>query len=121
MAETGDWTIDPETGRSNSSPLYRSLVGEVERLIRSEAHALISGRANMAAGLIMAQLAHIHHLAPAATALATLREEIQARRTALREVALDLDEEGKDAREPFARENELGKVLDLMARMEAGQ
>ena len=62
-AET-DWTVNPETGRSNSSPLFKSLCAEVERLIRGDAHKLIGGRADMTAGLIMAQLAHVHHLAP---------------------------------------------------------
>ena len=63
-----DWTIDPETGRSNSSPLYRSLCAEVERLIRDGAAGSIlrpewvRGKA----ALVMAQLAHVHHLAPAA-------------------------------------------------------
>jgi hypothetical protein len=59
-----DWTVDPETGRTNSSPLFQGLVDEVARLIRSEAHALLSGRADRAAAMIVAQLAHVHHLAP---------------------------------------------------------
>jgi dihydroneopterin aldolase len=62
---SGEWTVDPDTGRSNSSAEYRRLCDEVERLIRSEAHSLISGRADVVAGLIMAQLAHRHGLAPA--------------------------------------------------------
>ena len=59
-----DWTIDPETGRSNSAPEFVRLCAEVEGLIRQSAHSLIAGRADLVAGLIMAQLAHIHHLAP---------------------------------------------------------
>jgi hypothetical protein len=59
-----DWTVDPETGRSNSSPLFQALTDEVARLIRGEAHALLAGRADIAAQLIMAQLAHVHHLVP---------------------------------------------------------
>jgi hypothetical protein len=61
-----DWTIDPETNRSNSSPLFRSLVDEVARLIREGAAGgvlkpeWVYGKA----GLIVAQLAHVHHLAP---------------------------------------------------------
>lgn len=46
-----DWTSAAD-GRSNSSPLFLHLCDEVEELIRSEAR------------LIMAQLAHIHGLAP---------------------------------------------------------
>lgn len=59
-----DWTADPETGRSNSSPLFQGLTDEVARLIRSEAHALLNGRADQAAAMIVAQLAHVHHLVP---------------------------------------------------------
>jgi hypothetical protein len=62
--ENADWTIDPATSRSNSSPEFKKLCAEVERLIRGDAHQLINGRASMTAGLIMAHLAHVHHLAP---------------------------------------------------------
>ena len=62
-----DWTVDPETGRSNSSLLYRSLCGEVERLIRGGAagSVLKPEWVSDKAALVMAQLAHVHHLAPA--------------------------------------------------------
>jgi DNA-binding NtrC family response regulator len=60
-----DWTTDKNTGRSNSSPQFMALVNEIERLIRSDAHALIAGNAGSTARLIMAQLAHKHHLRPA--------------------------------------------------------
>jgi dihydroneopterin aldolase len=63
-----DWTIDPETHRSNSSPEYLRLVEHVARLIRNSAHDLIGGRAESVARLIMAQLAHVHGLAPRAKA-----------------------------------------------------
>lgn len=59
-----DWTVDPETGRSDSSPLYLSLVLEVERLIRGDAHTLIAGRAQNTARLIVSHLAHKHGLVP---------------------------------------------------------
>ena len=62
--EVADWTVDPITGRSNSSERYLSLVEVVERLIRSDAHQLIAGNARSTAGLIVAQLAHKHCLAP---------------------------------------------------------
>ena len=58
-----DWTADVE-GRSNSSPAYLALVREVERLIRSDAHQLIQGRADLTARLIVSMLAHGHGLAP---------------------------------------------------------
>lgn len=54
-----DWTKD--------SPEFLRLCGEVERLIRGEAHSLISGNAGATARLIMAQLAHVHGLAPLAS------------------------------------------------------
>lgn len=71
-----DWTIDPETGRSNSSELFRELCGEVEAVIRQSAHGLIAGRADQVAGLIMAQLAHVHHLIPRETPAAVTKDDI---------------------------------------------
>ena len=59
-----DWTKDPETHRSNSSPEFRRLVLEVANLIRSEAHSLINGQVEQVAGVIVAHLAHKHGLAP---------------------------------------------------------
>lgn len=66
MSETErDWTCDRQ-GRSNASALFEKLCEEVERLIRDDARALIAGNAGSTARLIMAQLAHVHGLAPAA-------------------------------------------------------
>lgn len=59
-----DWTVNPKTHRSNSSPEFQRLVSEVAHLIQDEAHNLLSGRVESAAQLIMAQLAHKHGLAP---------------------------------------------------------
>jgi hypothetical protein len=59
-----DWTRD-EHGRSNSSAEFRRLAGDVGHLIRSSAHDLIAGRADVVAVRIMAQLAHKHGMAPA--------------------------------------------------------
>ncbi len=58
-----NWTQDSE-GRENSSPEFLRLCREVERLIRQDAHMLIAGRAGQTACLIMAQLAHVHHVGP---------------------------------------------------------
>ncbi len=58
-----DWTQGTE-GRSNSSENYERLVKHVERLIRNDAHQLISGNADATARLIVAQLAHKHGMAP---------------------------------------------------------
>lgn len=60
MGEEEDWTC--KDGRANSSDEYLRLVAEVEQLIRRSAHSLIAGRAQDVAGLIMAQLAHVHGL-----------------------------------------------------------
>ena len=59
-----DWTVDPVTKRSNTSPRFEELVSEVERLIKDEARSLIGGNVSSVARLIMAQLAHVHHLSP---------------------------------------------------------
>jgi hypothetical protein len=62
-----DWTIDPETGRSNSSEAYRQLVREVARLIQGDKHLLVELHAERTAGLIVSQLAHRQGLAPRGT------------------------------------------------------
>ncbi len=61
-ASTADWTR--KKGQSNSSDEFLQLCEAVERLIRADAFHLIAGRADMTARLIMAQLAHVHGLAP---------------------------------------------------------
>jgi hypothetical protein len=63
---TGDWTIDPSTGRSNSSEAFRAMAAEVGRLLRSEFRVVDATVIARAAALIVAQLAHVHRLAPAA-------------------------------------------------------
>lgn len=59
-----DWTVDLQTGRSNSSPEFLRLSAEVGRIIRDDAHRLLAGRAADTGGLVMAQLAHKQGLAP---------------------------------------------------------
>lgn len=62
-----DWTVDPESGRSNSSPEFLAIVAEVERLMQSGAGACLSQRwIAMTAKLIVAQLAHVHRMSPEA-------------------------------------------------------
>lgn len=58
-----DWT-GGRKGTSNSSALFGILCSEVERLIRGDAHSLISGNAGSTARLIVAQLAHQWKLVP---------------------------------------------------------
>ena len=59
-----DWTLDKSTLRSNSSELFNDLCKEVESVIRGDAFALIGGRADLTARLVVAQLAHKHKLIP---------------------------------------------------------
>lgn len=59
-----DWTVDPETGRSNSSDEFEILSREVGRIIRSEASTLLAGRSDAVGRIVMAQLAHRFGLAP---------------------------------------------------------
>lgn len=70
---TDDWTVDPVTKRCNSSPEFLRLTAAVERLIRDSAHTLIAGRADNVAGLIMAQLAHVHGMRPKEIPVSTRR------------------------------------------------
>ena len=66
MQEHGEWFdwTRAEDGRSNSSLAFQALCDEVERLIRGDAHVLIGGRADQTARMVMAHLAHEHHLSP---------------------------------------------------------
>lgn len=61
-----DWTVDPKSGRSNSSPLYEMLVSEMACIIRDDARSLLNGNAESTARLILSRLAHCHKLRPAA-------------------------------------------------------
>lgn len=64
--KTRNWTCDA-SGRSNSSKAFTDTCDVVERIIRSDAHALISGNAGSTARLIVAQLAHDLGFAPGDT------------------------------------------------------
>lgn len=57
-----DWT--KYKGHANSSPAFDTIVNAVEQLIRSQAPALINGRVDSVATLIIAQLAHVWKLVP---------------------------------------------------------
>lgn len=59
-----DWTFDPETGRTNSSPEFVDCVAHVAYLIRTEFRGLDRDTVDVTAGLIMAQLAHRFGLRP---------------------------------------------------------
>lgn len=60
-----DWTADPVTGLSNTSQRYQDLVAEVDALMRGGGgHCLSPQWTRSTAALIMARLAHVHHLAP---------------------------------------------------------
>ncbi len=72
-----DWTVDPETGRCNSSQEYLRLKDEIHQIILNSAHDLILGKAENVAGLILAQLAHRHGLKlpkPATTSPPAIRK-----------------------------------------------
>jgi hypothetical protein len=64
---SADWTVDAETGRSNSSPEFNRLVAEIARLIRDDAHMLIRGQTESTARLILAHLTHEHGMVTAAS------------------------------------------------------
>jgi hypothetical protein len=57
-----DWTAS--RGKSNSSTAFLNIVEAVAVLILNEAHPIVAGRRHDAARLIVAQLAHVHGLAP---------------------------------------------------------
>jgi len=70
-----DWTLDPETGRSNSSADYKRLVGVVQRIISGSAHDLLAGRHETVARVILSRLAHSEGLAPTASSTKLLNRE----------------------------------------------
>lgn len=59
-----DWTVDPETGRSNSSSEFNHMVFVVGEMIRDSAHSLLRGDTETVARSIMATLAHKYGLTP---------------------------------------------------------
>jgi hypothetical protein len=61
-----DWTCD-RYGSPNSSLLFRKICKEVERIIRDDAHGLISGHADTTAQYIVSKLAHIYGMKPTPT------------------------------------------------------
>lgn len=62
-----DWTVDQETNRSNSSKRFLEMEEAVNRIIMSNTHGLLSHTAVIGLSrIIMAQLAHVYHLAPTA-------------------------------------------------------
>jgi short subunit dehydrogenase-like uncharacterized protein len=68
-----DWTVDDETGRSNSSLEYVYLQRVVCQLIKDSAFMLINGNVDRVARLIVARLAHVYGLEPTKT-LQEMRE-----------------------------------------------
>jgi hypothetical protein len=58
---THEWTTDPETNRMNSSPLFLHLEKEIARIFRNHR---VGDNPMTAAGVVLAQLAHVHNLAP---------------------------------------------------------
>lgn len=84
----GDWTTNSE-GRANASAKFLHLKDRIAQLINNDTgYILALGRADSLAGLILAQLAHVHHLIPedqismAAEGL-TLAQELHAIEKAL--------------------------------------
>ena len=70
-----DWTVDPTTHCSNSSPEFNRLTSDVAQLIRRNPHDIVDGRIEKVAGLIMAQLAHKHGLAPQLVDIQSLKAD----------------------------------------------
>ena len=59
---SADWT--EKNGVSNTSDEFERLTNVVTNLIKGSAHDLLSGRADIVAGLILAQLAHTYGFGP---------------------------------------------------------
>jgi hypothetical protein len=61
---SNDWTVDPTSGLANSSTDFASLAGAIDELITSHANASSQAGSITTGRLILAQLAHLHGLAP---------------------------------------------------------
>lgn len=62
-----DWTVDQETGRSNSSARFLEMESAINRIITSNTHGVLSHTTVIGLSrVIMSQLAHVYHLAPTA-------------------------------------------------------
>lgn len=122
LSPSPDWTVDPKTGRSNSSEKFSELVAEVQRLIRSEAFQLISGNHEPTARLIMAQLAHVHKLSPLAESAPQARRTLKTNldwqaKTSLiakaKRLETDPDYDWDDISDKYER-HAINAVLDLV-------
>jgi hypothetical protein len=96
QGQAADWTADPETGRSNASPVFRGLVEDVDRLLRGGAGGMVLRESwtSGTAALIVAQLAHVHQLAPAGPQpgpdlAAAVQAARDAERERIRQLAID--------------------------------
>jgi len=58
-----DWTCD-ENGVYNSSQAFNEISEVIHRIIRNDAHMLLSGQSLQTARLILARLAHRYGMAP---------------------------------------------------------
>lgn len=65
QSRTRNWTVDPVTGRSNSSTDFVYLKSFVEELLRKDIRSSDPARYPMIAQLIVAQLAHVKGMRPA--------------------------------------------------------
>jgi len=59
-----DWTVDPITHRSNSSPFFHFMTERVNEMILNSARDIVQGRTRNLAGLILAQLTHEYGFVP---------------------------------------------------------
>jgi len=59
-----DWTVDPITHRSNSSPFFHFMTERVNEIILNSARDIVNGRTKHLAGLILAQLTHKYGFVP---------------------------------------------------------
>ena len=59
-----DWTVNPITHRSNSSPFFHFMTVEVNRMIVNSARDIVQGQTMNLAGFILAQLTHKYGFIP---------------------------------------------------------
>jgi|HubBroStandDraft_1064217.scaffolds.fasta_scaffold76931_3 hypothetical protein len=120
-AQTRDWTVG-DNGRANSSVAFSRIKARIAEIIVNSAHDLLRGNAETVAGLILAQLAHVHGLAPRGAVVPDPTPRVPADRAdlvrRLRRLAEDIVED-RLARDSGRGESRAERMAPIVATLRA--
>lgn len=106
-----DWT--EKDGRANASDKFNELSDFITRTILESGNTIVAGRVEVVSRLIVAQLAHVHGLAPMDPALELeMVERFKLLRTTLEAIGNGLPGAGEDELRTVAQ----GALLELADR-----